>query len=113
MVGRHHRINGHEFEQAPGDGDGPGSLACCSPLGHKGLDTTERLNNSRYLTYNWGLPGDSKNLPTNIGDVGLIPGSGKSPAEGNGNPVFFPGKFHGQRSLVGYSPWGHRESYTT
>ena len=31
MVGWHHRLNGHEFEQAPGDGDGQGSLACCSP----------------------------------------------------------------------------------
>ena len=31
MVGWHHRLNGHEFEQAPGDGEGQGSLACCSP----------------------------------------------------------------------------------
>ena len=36
--------NGHEFEQALGDGDGQGSLACCSPWGHKESDTTERLN---------------------------------------------------------------------
>ena len=35
MVGWHQRFNGHEFEQAPGDGEGQGSLACCSPLGHK------------------------------------------------------------------------------
>ena len=41
MVGWHHRHNGHEFE-APGDGDGHGSLACCSPWGHKELDTTEK-----------------------------------------------------------------------
>ena len=34
MVGRHHRLNGHEFEQAPGVGDGQGSLACCSLRGH-------------------------------------------------------------------------------
>ena len=39
MVGWHHRLNGHEFEQAPGDGEGQGSLACCSPWGHKELDT--------------------------------------------------------------------------
>ena len=50
-----------------------------------------------------------KNSPANAGDirdVGLIPGLGRFPGEGNGNPlqVFFPGKFHGQRSLVGYSP---------
>ena len=36
--------NGHEFEQAPGDGDGQGSLVCCSPRGHKEKDMTERLN---------------------------------------------------------------------
>ena len=41
MVGWHHRLNGHEFEQAPGDGEGQGSLACCSPWGHKEMDTTE------------------------------------------------------------------------
>ena len=35
MVGRHHRLNGHEFEQAPGVGDGQGSLVCCSPWGHR------------------------------------------------------------------------------
>ena len=44
MVGWHHRLDGHEFEQALGVGDGPGSLACCSPWGCKELDTTELLN---------------------------------------------------------------------
>ena len=44
MVGRRHRLNGHEFEQAPGFGDGQGSLACCSPWGRKESDTTEQLN---------------------------------------------------------------------
>ena len=44
MVGWHHRLNGHEFKQALGVGDGQGSLACCSPWGHKELDTTELLN---------------------------------------------------------------------
>ena len=41
MVGRHHRFNGHEFERALGDGEGQGSLACCSPWGCKESDTTE------------------------------------------------------------------------
>ena len=42
MVGWHHRRNGHEFEQAPGDGDGQGGLACCcGPWGGKELDTFE------------------------------------------------------------------------
>ena len=44
MVGWHHQFNGQEFEQASGAGDGQGSLACCSPWGHKELDTTEWLN---------------------------------------------------------------------
>ena len=44
MVGWHHRLNGHEFEQALGVGDGQGSLVCCSPWGHNESDTTEQLN---------------------------------------------------------------------
>ena len=44
MVGWHHWLNRHEFEQTPGDGEGQGRLAFCSPWGHKELDTTERLN---------------------------------------------------------------------
>ena len=49
-----------------------------------------------------------KNLPVNEGDTGLFPGLGRSPGEGNGNPLH-PGKSHGQRSLAGYSPWGHNK----
>ena len=41
--GWHHRLNAHEFEQAPGVSDGQGSLTCCSPQGHKESETTERL----------------------------------------------------------------------
>ena len=44
MVGWRHRLNGQEFEQAPGDGEGQGSLECCSPWGYKELDMTEQLN---------------------------------------------------------------------
>ena len=44
MVGWYHQLDGHEFEQAPGVGDGQGSLACCSPWGHKKLNTTAWLN---------------------------------------------------------------------
>ena len=44
MVGWHYRLSGHEFEQAAGDGEGQGSLACYSPWGHKESDTTEGLN---------------------------------------------------------------------
>ena len=44
MVGWHHRLDGREFEQASGVGDGQGSLVCCGPWGHKESDTTECLN---------------------------------------------------------------------
>ena len=44
MVRWHHRLNGDEFEQTPGDGDGQGGLACCGPWGRKELDMTEQLN---------------------------------------------------------------------
>ena len=44
MVEWHHQLNGHEFEQAPGVGDGQGGLACCGSWDHKEPDTTKRLN---------------------------------------------------------------------
>ena len=44
IVGWHHQVNGHDFEQAPGVGDRQGSLTCCSSWGHKELDMTEGLN---------------------------------------------------------------------
>ena len=47
MVGWHHQLNGHEFEQSQGDGEGQGSLACCSSWGHKESDTTETQNNNK------------------------------------------------------------------
>ena len=46
MVGWHHQLNGHVFEKAPENGEGQGSLECCSPWGHKDSDTAEQLNNS-------------------------------------------------------------------
>ena len=58
---------------------------------------------------------DGKASVYNAGNPGSIPGLGRSPGEGNGNPypVLLAGKSHGQRSLVGYSPWGRKESDTT
>ena len=50
MVGWHHHLNGHEFEQAPGDSEGEGSLACYSPWGCKQSDMTEGLNNSNNIS---------------------------------------------------------------
>ena len=53
MVGWHLRLNGHEFEWTPGDGEGPGSLVCCSPWGHRESDRTERLNNNKNPIGTW------------------------------------------------------------
>ena len=57
MVGWHHWLSGHAFEQTLGDSEGQGSLACCSPWARKELDTTERLNNSPALS---SSPGEEK-----------------------------------------------------
>ena len=47
MVEWHHQLNGLEFEQTPGDGEGQGSLACYSPWSHRESDTTEQLNSNK------------------------------------------------------------------
>ena len=64
MVGWHHQLNGHKFEQALGVGDGQGSLAYCSPWGCKDSDRTEWLN--------WTGGSGVKNLPTNAGVQSLV-----------------------------------------
>ena len=51
MVGWHHWLNGHEFAQTLGGGEGQGGLACCRPSGHKELDMTEQLNNICILSF--------------------------------------------------------------
>ena len=56
IVGWHHRLNGREFEQTPGDGQGQGSLVCCSPWGHEESDTTEQLNNGAQEKVSRGHP---------------------------------------------------------
>ena len=54
-----------------------------------------------------------KESPSSAGDLGSVPGLGRSPGEGNGLPTqyscFLPGEFSGQRRQAGYSPWGHKE----
>ena len=64
-----------------------------------------------------GLPGwlSGKESACQAGDTGSIPGSGRSPGGGNGNPLQYSGlkNPHGQRSLVGYRPWDHKELDTT
>ena len=102
-------------EQTPGVGDGQGSLACCSPWCHKESDTTDRLNWPTPVFL--GFPGgsDSKESSCNVGDLGSIPGLGRSPGEGTGNPLQYSclENPHGQRNLAVYSPWGHKESDVT
>ena len=60
-----------------------------------------------------GFPDNSdgdRESDRNAGDPGSSPGSGKSPGQRNDNPLqFLPGEFHGQRSPVGYNPWGCKE----
>ena len=83
MVGWHHWLNGHEFEQAPGVGDGQGSLACCNPRGH-------RVGHDWVTKWNWQVALVVKILPDNrrcIRDVGSVPGSRRFPGGGNGNPL--------------------------
>ena len=62
-----------------------------------------------------GFPGGSNGKACNAGDPGPMPGSGRSPGEGNGNPLqyFCLENSMDGRSLVGYSPWGHKESDMT
>ena len=101
MVGWHHQINGHEFEQAPVVGDGQGSLACCSPWGRKESDMTEQLNWNEWNSPSFGASWVVlmvNNPPVNaahIRDEGWIAESGRSPGEGNSNPF--------QYSCLGYS----------
>ena len=81
MVGWHHWFNGHEFEQTQEDSEGQGSLACCSPWGHKESDMTEWLNNSNtlypnshckmYLTGDFPL-GPMKNISINKNDFHIF-----------------------------------------
>ena len=56
MVGWHHRLNGHEFHQIPGDSKGQGNLVCCSPWCHKELDTTKRMNSINFFFNEINIP---------------------------------------------------------
>ena len=71
MVGWHHWLDGHEFEQALGVGDGQGGLACCSPWGHKELDMTEQLNWTELgIFLSWDLSDISFMIPLSLWDLG-------------------------------------------
>ena len=87
---------------------------CFSSWGCKVLDMTERLNGTElnWATFTSTSTGGSNGRESacNAGDLGSNPKLGRSPGERNGCPVFLPGNFHGQRSLVDYSLWGYKES---
>ena len=70
MVGCHHWLDGYEFEQAPAVGDRQGSLACCSPWGHKGSDTTEQLNWTWELRSRVPRGHPSSNKKVNLDELG-------------------------------------------
>ena len=107
IVGRHHWLSGHGFGWTPGVGDGQGGLACCGSWGLKELDTTEWQN---WTEPNKDFPGgsDSKSVCLQCRRPEFDPGVRKIPwrRKWQPTPVFLSGKSHGQRSLVGYSPWG-------
>ena len=83
----HHWLNGHEFEKTQGDGKQQGSLACCSSWGCKESDTVKWLNNNKAILAEFPRWLSSKESTCNAGDMGLISGLGRSPGEGNGNPL--------------------------
>ena len=88
MAGQHHWLDAHAFGWTPGVGDGQGGLACCDSWGRKESDTTERLNwTEQYYKRGFQAGSVVKNPPASAGDVGSIPGPGRSPGEGNGNPL--------------------------
>ena len=108
MVGWHHWLNGHEFEQAPGDGEGQGSLACFSPWSHKirtwlsdWKTTTNRDRSGEKTTHKAkrekGMKHKRKDRFLTRNGNSLI---------WHPTPVLLPRKFHGWRSLIGCSPWG-------
>ena len=77
--------------------------------------TDQRLISKIYKQKDFPGDSDGKASAYNVGDVGSIPGSGRSSGEGNGNPppILLLGKSHGRRSLLGFIPWGRKESDMT
>ena len=87
-------LHAHQSEQTPGESEGQGGLASCSPWGRRESDTTQRLTHTQVTQV-------VKNPPTNVGDAGdmdLIPGVERPSwsRKWQPTPVFLPGKFHGQ-----------------
>ena len=115
----YHRLSGHGYEKTPGDSEGQGSLAGCSPWGCKESDMTQRLNSKTFV---WFLSEDGASLVAQM--VKHLPAMRETRVRSLGweDPLekemaihssILPRKFHGWRNLVGYSPWGCKESDTT
>ena len=75
------------------------------------MNIFDMLPSIAFIGLLWWLSG--KESACNAGDLDSILGLGRSPEGGHGNPLQYSGEFHGQRSLVVYSPWGHNESDMT
>ena len=110
-----HWLDGHEFEQALGVGDGQGSLAYCSPCGRQESDTTEGPNWTECDLYaSWRYPLPSWTGLLSRRRMGFVLHSGLSRRrQWHPTPVLLPGKSHEWRGLVGCSPWFCDESDTT
>ena len=115
MVGWYYRHNGHRFGWTLGVGDGQGGLVCCGSWGRKESDMTERLNWTELTPRGFPWSSAGKESSCNAGDIGSVPRLGRSPGAGHHNPLPYSylENLYGQRSLVGYSPWGWKESDTT
>ena len=116
MAGWHHWLDERESEWTLGVGDGHGGLVCWDSWGRKESDTTERLNwTDGYMSFPGGARGKEsayqcRRHKTHGFNLGFqIPWHRKWQP----TPGFLPGKSHGQRSLVSYNPWGHKESDMT
>ena len=99
MVGWHCRLSGPEFAHALGVSGGQGTLVCYSPWGRKESDMTKQLNCIASLDF----PGASigKEYVHNTGDMGSIPGLGRSPGGGNGNTL----QYSCQRNTMDRGAW--------
>ena len=111
MVGWHHWLNGREFEQTLGDGEGQGNLACCSPWGYRVRhDWDTEQQQAKLVIAFWAslIAQLVKNLPA-MQETQFDSWVGKIcwRRDSLPTPVFWPGEFHGL-----YSPWGCKESDT-
>ena len=108
MVRSHPTLSGHEFEQAPRDGERQGSLVCCSPWG---LRVGQDWVTQQQQRESWNFPDGSegKGYACNVGNMGSVPGSGRSPGEGNGYRL----QYSCLDCTLQYSQWGCKESEMT